>query len=525
MTLPQIQDPSEQAVVIFRYLVSSRFTDKYAAIDRLSDPRQTIDCALLRKLILDALKTDYSTAKQEAEDDPSIGDTRSWLLSSLGRISANDDQATKAIENYVDPQIEPNAWVRYWALEGFIAGKNNKSEEVARRAATQEGDPLVTMLAFAYLASIGDQKALETIRVGLSNPERQWYVLRALRVVLLPSTVIKLCELIERGNYNDQTYDAIVALGRLASTSSHAVRAAQALSSAIINMRGKPWQDGMRTAAITALGNLEVQSSGPLLLEELVDYNPAIVRQAAKSTEKVLGLPTTVGRIVEAAIKSGSPATAGAFALALRWMDRDTVAEELEKLMMSGSIAEQEISRTLLSELGGLAAYEKLRFRTATIKQYGDVLEQAEVRVRTLFEQSIIEAQKGFDLATKLDTIIFGLGVILIAISAGFALFKSGDIAVWAGVGGTGVLGVLYGLLISNPRRQVREGVDHLMRVKIVFLAYLRRLHQTDQAYTRLLLENEKITPDQLKGYSDIVGSIMETTMKQLTGGDLKPVP
>jgi peptide/nickel transport system ATP-binding protein len=27
------------------------------------------------------------------------------------------------------------------------------------------------------------------------------------------------------------------------------------------------------------------------------------------------------------------------------------------------------------------------------------------------------------------------------------------------------------------------------MKIKIVFLAYLRRLHQTDQAYTRLLLD------------------------------------
>ena len=89
--------------------------------------------------------------------------------------------------------------------------------------------------------------------------------------------------------------------------------------------------------------------------------------------------------------------------------------------------------------------------------------------------------------------------------------------AIWAGVGGIGVLGVVYGLLIANPRQRVREAVDHLMKIKIIFLAYLRRLHQTDQAYTRLLLDSDKITAEQLKAYSDIVGAIMDTTAKQLT--------
>jgi hypothetical protein len=54
------------------------------------------------------------------------------------------------------------------------------------------------------------------------------------------------------------------------------------------------------------------------------------------------------------------------------------------------------------------------------------------------------------------------------------------------------------------------------MQVKIIFLAYLRRLHQTDQAYTRLLLSGDKVTAEQLKEYTDIVGAIMERTAKQM---------
>ena len=89
------------------------------------------------------------------------------------------------------------------------------------------------------------------------------------------------------------------------------------------------------------------------------------------------------------------------------------------------------------------------------------------------------EAQNGFQLAVIMDVVIFALGVLLVVGSAGYALYLEGDLSSWAGVGvagGVGVLGIIYGTLIANPRRQVRESVDHLMRLKITFLAVLAAL-------------------------------------------------
>ena len=54
------------------------------------------------------------------------------------------------------------------------------------------------------------------------------------------------------------------------------------------------------------------------------------------------------------------------------------------------------------------------------------------------------------------------------------------------------------------------------MRVKIIFLAYLRQLHQTDQAYPGLMLGSERVTADELKQYSDKSAKIMEGTTRQL---------
>jgi HEAT repeat protein len=508
--------PTELSESLFHQLVSPRFTEKYTAIDQLNDAAINIDQPHLRSLLLGAVRGEYSVETERVDEDRSIADTRSWLLSALGRVSSDDNEATDEIAKHTDPEAEPSYWARYWALERLIAGNNRRTPESAEKVRQNGNDKLACCLALAFLASKGDRAAQEKIKENFANEQYQWHALRALRVIPLRFASPRLCELVEKAEYSDETYDAIIALGRLSNEASQALPAAQALTTAVSKMRGKPWLDGMRVAAITALGNLKVETSGPLLVEELTDYNPAIVREAARSIEKILGLQTALARIVEAAVKDPSPASTGAFARALSWMDRDAVAEELVDLMGSGPVAQQDMARSLLSELGGATAYEKLRALTAATKQYRETLDHAEERVQSLFEQTVHEAQRGFQIATLMDLAIFSLGIIFLIASAFDALWKTGDLAAWAGVGSAGVLGVLYSLLISNPRRQVREAVDHLMRAKIIFLAYLRRLHQTDQAYTQLLLSGNRVTIEQLKAYTDIVGTVMERTAEQL---------
>jgi hypothetical protein len=511
------KDRIELATTIYRSLVAGHLSEKYRAAELLRRPDSSVDLTTLRTLLVKAINEDFYAGREKEQDDHTIADTRSWLLGTLGLIAAGSDEATTLVIKHTGKQSEPFGWARYWALEGLISGKHPKVEEVARTLAGEDDDPLVSMLATAVLSSLNDVKASQKIRKSLENSETQWYVLRALRIVPLPASVSAVSGIAERADYTDQTYDAIVALGRIPSDWSQSSRAAQALSACIIKTRGSPWKDGMRTAAITGLGNLRVETWAPLILEELADDNPAVAREAARSIERILGLSATVARTVEAAAKSGT-AGVDAYARALRWLNRNAVADELETLMITGPATQQEIARTLLSEIGGVVAYEKLRARTDAMKQYTELLEKAEEKIRELFQGSIEEAQRGFHLAVTMDVLIFCVGLLLLLVSAGYAIFSTGDLAKWAGVGlsgGIGVLSVLYSVFIANPRRQVRESVDHLMRLKIVFLAYLRRLHQTDQAFTRLLLDNETVTVEQVKSFADVIGDIMEDTVRQ----------
>jgi hypothetical protein len=125
-------------------LISDRLTDKYKAVELLNNPGRSIDLATLRTLLLNAINKDFYAGKEEEQEDPAIARTRSWLLGTLARISAGDEEATKLVVRHVDKNSEPYDWARYWSLEGLISGKNPEAEAVAKSVADTDDDPLVS---------------------------------------------------------------------------------------------------------------------------------------------------------------------------------------------------------------------------------------------------------------------------------------------------------------------------------------------------------------------------------------------
>ena len=509
---------SDAASRIFRSVVYGRESDRSAAIAALSNPADPVDRIRLRLLILDALKREFYPGREKEEQDESIVWTRSWLLNTLGRICDDDVEAASVVRRHLDPKYEPAYWVRYWILDSLVAAGVPDLKELAQRVAAQEEEPLVGKLGEAILASRGDAAALKKIEDGLTNPERQWATLRALRIVPIPSMFHRINNLVDRGEYSDITYDAIIALSRAQSPSPHAERAARSLGNFIAQFRRSPLRDGMRTVALRTLGNLKVESVSPLLVEELTDDNPAVAREAAVALKQTVGIRTAAARVVEAASKAGAERIEG-FARALRWMDRASAVEELESVMISGSPEHQDVARLLLSEVGGAVAFQKLRARTTAIAQYTSEMEKAEEKIRNLFEASIKEARTGFKLSAFMDMVVFFLGLILLAVSAARVLYQGGSLDSWVGVGltsGIGVFGVLYGVLIARPRDQILEAVDHLMYLKVIFLSYLRQLHQADQAYTRRLLEDKPLPSEEVHKFSSMVEDTMRIAIQQL---------
>src|SRR5215510_5511268 len=118
----------------------------------------------------------------------------------------------------------------------------------------------------------------------------------------------------------------------------------------------------MRIRAIESLGKLQVSHSAELLLDEVTDLNPSIVKEAVQALERVLDAETMTARIVERVTKDKNPdTTLPLYAAALRFLgDYKPSVNKLESLMSSGPLETREYARRLLSEMGGSYAVDKL---------------------------------------------------------------------------------------------------------------------------------------------------------------------
>lgn len=494
----------------YESLVNGRESARSVAQGALVALEQTDDRARLRQRIVADVQQKYSAAEALRQSDPGIRFKRSWLVNTLARINDGDSPTIEFVKLHLDPRREPDIWVRYWTFEGLIAGQIAELEEVARKILAEDAEPLLTQTAHAVLASRGDAASLGCLAAEFPSGEKLWATLRALRVVPINSFFKEMVPIVEAGAMRDETYDAIIALGRAPKGSEHANTASLCLEKFITEFRISPMRDGMRLMALRALGNLGAEARAPLLIQELTDDNPSVVREAAWSLEKLLGVRIAAARVLEAACKAG-PGQIEAFGRALRWMKRDSLVAELENLMDTLSLEDQQVVRNLLSEIGGAAAFQKLRASTRAVAQYTEALQQAEARISDLFDRSVDEARSGFKMAGLMDVCVFAVGLFLILASALTALLGSGDLSGWAGVGmaGGGVLGVVYGVLIAKPRKQIMEAVNHLMHVKLVFLGYLRGLHQIDQAFTRRMLEEKPMPLDEVERFRLMVEKAM----------------
>lgn len=513
-------DPVINAVRMFETFLNGRETDRNQADGRLRNKSYPVDREELRRRLVDCLQSNCGPGGPMMKPGRDLASARAWLLYALGRVSGRDPAAMAIIEQHLDPAIEPDRWVRYWTLAGLARSGEPVPAKLADLA-VKDPEQQVSMAGIAIRAAAGDEQSLDVIRNGLDSPDDniRWPALRALRVVTIDDEVVvhKLIGIIDSGGNSDITYDAIRAVRHIGGGSRFARDAARSLATFVERWRTFSGRDSMRAQALIGLGKLKVEATAPVLVEELLDYNPGIVREAAVSLEAILGTRTAVARVLEAASRSGG-ANLPAYARGLSWMeDREAVAAELGSAMSAKEVSQQEIARSLLSEVGGLAAFEKLRAQSNLMLQHAQFIKDSEEKMQAMFSQSIDDARGGFRLSIGMDFAVFAAGIALIGVSAALQLLRGGSLDVWTGASGaTGVAGVLYSLFIAKPRQRVVEAVDHLMHMKIVFLGYLRQLHQADQAYIRRIIEDKPMATGELQSFAAIVDANMKAAAAQI---------
>lgn len=485
------------------------------------------DFAALRTALIEALADRFGPSADTTEERHHSG-VRTWILGTLGRLPSDGREPAETLRRYTHWDHEPNFWARYWALEALHVLGDDELEAICRGHVIRDGDVLPRMLGTATLASLNDAEALSGLlaplqveRAKIEGSDEAWGALRALRVVFIPQALELITPLVYEEEFGDITYDAIVALGNIPPKARRYYRdkAAGALLDFVRRMRRFQFWDANRTRALDSLGRIGYEEAAPLLLEEITDNNPAVARQATLSLEKVLGARTAVARILEALEREGD-GKLRSYADALRHaQDEKIVAEELNAAMLSGGTNTQDHARALLSEMGGTFAFEKLRARTQQTEKYVESLSEQDRRLSDLFTDSLRDARRGFMVVATMDCLLFVLGFGLLVFAVVWAVVgDESRFDQWAsgGAGLGGLLGIVYGRFFSKPRQQVEASIQHLNRLKTVFLAYLRGLRQIDQAYTRALLEDEALTAKETSEFVGLVESTMDKALSAL---------
>lgn len=507
---------------LFTALTRGTNAEKAEAIRLLEGRLPKVDYEEITNKILKALNEEYRPPRSKTEKDLH-SPVRCFLLSALGRMPVKNGEPERTLREHAgDSEKEPNHWARYWALEALRYRDAKGLEEFCRDKVSKDPDLLPRFAAIAILADRGDDDALEKILNVLKSEDENelWGVLRALRLVYLPAAVDLIFKLVKEDRFNDITYDSIVALGTIPPESPAAVQAAIKLQGFITSVRNYQFWDVFRIRAIESLGMLKVDHTADLLLAEMADYNPSIARAAALALEAVLGTSTAVGRVLERLLRVGDRNLAR-YASALREMkDRDEVERTIASAMSAPKTEEQDYARTLMSELGGTSAFDRLRAQTDATKQYAATLGDADRSMRKLFDRTMRHAKRGFSVVLYMDVAVFVLGILLLGISAYMILSSGGeqkyDRWVAAFSAGGGVFAMILSRWIAKPREQVQRAVQRLSQSNAIFLGYLRQLRQVDQAYTRRMLDDESPTAEEIKGFCNLIQETMNNAMRQL---------
>jgi len=268
------------------------------------------------------------------------------------------------------------------------------------------------------------------------------------------------------------------------------------------------------------------------LKEELLDTDLSIVFEACKTLKSIYEIDNCLKIVIEVlynqSIKNVSFSDKKIFAisyslkiLSLKETNLINSLQDLEQGI--DDYNKKNIIRKLFTEMGGMKVIKKSQQNNDIREKYMSLTTTAQNKVEEMFHKSIDDAKSAFKISLCMNVIVFMMGILLLGISGILAIVQRNEDN-WAGVGvssGTGFLSVVYSLFINKPSRKIRKNTNHLMRLKVIFLGYLRELTQMDQSFSKNLLDNENISHEVLDGYISKIKQSMQTSLDALRWEEL----
>jgi hypothetical protein len=210
---------------------------------------------------------------------------------------------------------------------------------------------------------------------------------------------------------------------------------------------------------------------------------------AADSLKQIIGPADSIGMLVQLVLNPEKKADW--LVDALRHIDSDLAAKALRDAMGNPDTNVSRRANDLLTALGGQTAAQILMGeRTKALEKYTNLLNNADEEVRKHFGQLMAQARASFWLSLAMHTIVFLIGVGVLIGSLVLALRDGlNTVSTWVGGVGVGTVTVLLTTFYRNPLRNVRDSLNALMQVDVVFLGYVRQINQIDATFKHMFLE------------------------------------
>lgn len=475
-------------------------------IDALTDSELRSE---VNRRLKELIKGKFAAPPNRNAESFEHADVRAWLLSALGKTGEGDAESTTLLTKHANKEFEPSKYCRYWTLEGVATSNHSEKVNLATIAQNDE-DEQVRYLAAAILAQSGDQASLEKFTIKDNRERDAKPITRALRVVLLDDRELLewILELVKEGEFTDPTYDAIVALSKLKPSTKEADEATDSLIKFARTHRW-PMYDSMNCKAFTTLAVLGSKRAVPLLLEEVLNDNPLLVRRAAQSLEKLLGTQQACRQIIHEACGSGKPPSL--YADALRALPRGEVVNELQSQFSSDNSRKRDVATQLLTELGGIEAFDRLRALRRTSEEFLASQNQAEQQLAQSLDRTLVDARRGYRVVLRMDVALFSTGIALLAFGI-VVLLSSQDYVSKIIAGSSSVAGLVVTILkwFQNIRNTIEPTTFRIQSLQTIQHGYLRQLRQIDQVFMQRLLDSKVDQAEVTK----FIGNITDATTK-----------
>lgn len=514
------------------------------------------------------------------EADAAFSEIRSWATTAICHLVHLMETSDKIVRREVIQSLirETNSTSRYWMLLAAYEMNTPRSElkPVADGIAQKYRDATAIKaldqildnpdgineraapLAVAIQANWGDEGAVDCLETLLKSAEfgLMWSTCRALEAISVRGMLGILSQVAaDRRTWPDIRNRCIIAIGNIESPA-----AARALSDILATERDPI----LRESVIWGLVNLGTSRNVRDLLEKsaknegeipysitdslmpaLLDENAQIRHRAAEALFRVVNEADedekdeakrkkadnkarveVSEKIVAELIREKVDFANGVPKLvdALRIVDppeAESASGVLSKYLFNDDVSVKRRAEQALKLLGGEKAVQTLvGQRSEVLRAYNELLTKADEPIQELFKETMKQARQSFVISQIMSIVVFVVGIGAIITGLWFAFTgEAGTTESIFGAGTTiiGVIAVLLDLMVRDPHKRVQEATSVLLRIKVIFLGYLRQIHQIDATFKHEFIEGgSDFGQKDVEQTTRLINEVMNTTMTSI---------